>query len=417
NLKEIRSRITDVTAWKEQKANLLLKVERREAAALAYQELIERNPDNNDYVRGYLACNGLDMACADDKEAVLEVIDSLQQQFPSSNTLKFLPLTFCEGDSFVQAAESLVKHALRKGIPSLFTSMKVLYVNEAKGAALGRMIEGFATQLRDTSRFSDSTDEEPALVSMWSTFYLAQHADYYGDHERALQLIEDAIRASPDTVELYMVKAKVLKHAGDVSGARNTMDFARQMDLKDRFVNTKTVKYMLRDNDVDEAEKMMVMFVRDDAAHKVQEIVDMQAIWYMRERGDAYRRLGDIGRALKQYHQVQSVFDNYHQVQFDFHSYSLRKATMRAYVDILQWEDQVYSHTTYVGAAHAAIDCYIDLHDRKQNGAPFVAIPIEDQTKPLTRNGSTKQGQHNLAAGIGEAKPAEVDNDPNGSAY
>ncbi|KAJ2885993.1 hypothetical protein H4R27_000969 [Coemansia aciculifera] len=417
NLKEIRLRITDITAWKEQKANLLLKVERREAAATAYQELIERNPDNNDYVRGYLACNGLDMACADDKDAVLEVIGSLQQQFPFSNTLKFLPLTFCKGDSFVSAAETLAKHALRKGIPSLFTSMKMLYANEAKGAALGRLMEGYATQLRDTNRFSDSTDDEPATASMWSTFYLAQHADYYGDYERALQLIEDAIRASSDTVELYMVKAKILKHAGDVCGARNTMDFARQMDLKDRFVNSKTVKYMLRNNDVEEAEKMMIMFVRDDAAHKVQEIVDMQAIWYMRERGDAYRRLGDIGRALKQYHQVLFCFNSYHQVQFDFHSYSLRKATMRGYVDILQWEDQVYTHNTFVGAAHAAIDCYIDLHDRKLAGAPFAAISDEGQSKPLTRNESAKQGQHNLSAGVGEVKQAEVDKDPNGATY
>ncbi|KAJ2703541.1 hypothetical protein H4218_000225 [Coemansia sp. IMI 209128] len=417
NLKEIRLRITDITAWKEQKANLLLKVERREAAAMAYQELIERNPDNNAYVRGYLACNGLDMACADDKDTVLEVIDSLQQQFPSSNTLKFLPLTFCEGDSFISAAETLAKHALRKGIPSLFTSFKTLYANEAKGAALGRLMEGYATQLRDTSRFSDSTDDEPATASMWSTFYMAQHADYYGDYERALQLIEDAIRAAPDTVELYMVKAKILKHAGDVSGARNTMDFARQMDLKDRFVNSKTVKYMLRNNDVEEAEKMMVMFVRDDAAHKIQEIVDMQAIWYMHERGDAYRRLGDIGRALKQYHQVQFCFDSYQRVQFDFHSYSLRKATVRSYVDILQWEDQVYSHNTFVDAAHAAIDCYVDLHDRKLAGAPFAAITDEGESRPLTRNGSAKQGQHNLSAGVGEAKPAEVDKDPSGATH
>ncbi|KAJ2828897.1 hypothetical protein GGI24_002278 [Coemansia furcata] len=417
NLKEIRQRITDITAWKEQKANLLLKADRREAAAMAYQELIERNPDNNDYVRGYLACNGLDMKCADDKDAVLEVIDSLQQQFPSSNTLKFLPLTFCEGDSFVSAAETLTKHALRKGIPSLFTSMKMLYANEAKGAALGRLMEGYATQLRDTNRFNDSTDDEPATAAMWSTFYLAQHADYYGDYERALQLIEDAIRASSDIVELYMVKAKILKHAGDVCGARNTMDFARQMDTKDRFVNTKTVKYMLRNNDVEEAEKIMVMFVRDDAKHKVQEILDIQAIWYMHERGDAYRRLGDIGRALKQYHQVLFCFDSYHQCQFDFHSYSLRKASLRVYVDILKWEDQIYSDSTFVGAAHAAIACYVDLHDRKLAGAPFAAITEVGQSKPLTRNEAAKKGQHNLSAGVDEEVPAAVDKDPSGATH
>ncbi|KAJ2009600.1 hypothetical protein GGI04_000323 [Coemansia thaxteri] len=417
NLKEIRSRVTDITGWKEQKANLLLKAERREAAALAYQELIERNPDNDNYVRGYLACNGLDMACAEDAEAVLEVIGSLQQQFPSSSTLKFLPLTFCEGDAFVKAAELLAKHALRKGIPSLFTSMKTLYSDKAKGQALGRLMEGYAIQLRDTSRFSDSTDDEPAMASMWSTFYLAQHADYYNDHESALQLIEDAIRVSPDTVELYAVKAKILKHAGDNCGARNTMDFARQMDLKDRFINSKTVKYLLRDNDIDEAERVIALFVSDEMAPKVQTIVDMQAIWYMIERGNAYRRLGDIGRALKQLHQIQSTFDAYFQTQFEFHSFSLRKGTVRAYIDILQWEDQVYTNEVYVAAARAAVDCYIELHDRKVTGTPFVAIAGEEATRPLTRNGTAKQGQHNLSAGVGEAKPAEVNKDPSGATY
>ncbi|KAI8325972.1 N-terminal acetyltransferase A, auxiliary subunit [Martensiomyces pterosporus] len=417
NLKEIRPRICDVAAWKVQKANLLLKVGRKEQAAAAYQDLIERNPDNKEYVRGYLACNGLDLAQPGDKDAILEVVESLQAQFPRSNTLKFLPLTFCEGESFAKAADALAKHALRKGIPSLFTSMKTLYANEAKGAALGTLFEGYATQLRDTKRFDDSAEDESATAAMWCTYYLAQHADYYGDYERALQLIDDATKASPDTVELYMVKAKILKHAGDIHGARQTMDFARGKDLKDRFVNSKTVKYMLRDDEVDEAEKMMVMFVRDDAPHKIQEIVDSQAIWYMRERGDAYRRLGDIGRALKQYHQVQGSFDAYHNDQFDFHSYSLRKVTMRSYVDILAWEDQVYSHDVYVGTAHAAIACYIDLHDRKAAGSPILAVPAETSNKPVTRNGSAKQGQHTLSAGVGEAKPAEVDKDPNGSEY
>ncbi|KAJ1965265.1 hypothetical protein GGI12_000869 [Dipsacomyces acuminosporus] len=417
NLKEIRARISDVTAWKEQKANLLLKTGRKEKAAAAYQELIERNPDNNDYVRGYLACNGLDLDRPDDKDAILEVVESLQAQFPRSNTLKFLPLTFCDGDNFVKAADALAKLALRKGIPSLFTSMKTLYSDEAKGAALGKLFEGYATQLNDTRRFADSSEDEPSTVAMWCTYYLAQHADYYGDYERALQLIEDAIKSSPDTVEPYMIKAKILKHAGDIHGARQTMDFARGKDLKDRFINSKTVKYMLRDNDVDEAEKMMVMFVRDDAPHKIQEIVDSQTIWYMCERGHAYHRLGDIGRALKQYHQVQGAFDVYYNDQFDFHSYSLRKVTMRSYVDILSWEDELYTHGVYVHAAHAAIRCYIDLYDSKEAGSPIKAVPVKTPAKPLTRNSAAKQGQHNLSAGVGEAKPAEVDKDPNGSEY
>ncbi|KAJ2705451.1 hypothetical protein FB645_002434 [Coemansia sp. IMI 203386] len=415
HLKEIRPKILDVTGWKEQKANLLFKVDRKETAAMAYQDLIERNPDNKEYIYGYISCNGLDVKQPEDEDAALEVILTLQQQFPSSNTLRFMPLTFSNGENFAKAADSVAKHALRKGIPSLFISMKVFYDNQAKSKALGELFDSYAVQLRDTKRFSDSTEDEAASVLMWCTFYLAQHWDYHGDHERALQLIEEAIKASPETVELYAVKAKILKHAGDIRGARDTMDFARQMDLKDRYVNTKAVKYMLRNNDVVEAEKNMVLFVRDDASHKIQEIVDTQAIWYMRERGHAYRRLGDIGRALKQYHQVLNSFDTYRTDEYDFHSYSLRKATMRAYDDILKWEDQVFSDSVYVDSARAAIECYIDLHDRKAAGKPFDAITEKD--KPMTRNGSSKQGQHNLSAGVDEVKVAEVDKDPSGATY
>ncbi|KAJ1796139.1 hypothetical protein LPJ59_003933, partial [Coemansia sp. RSA 2399] len=417
NLKEIRPRVTDVTAWKEQKAKLLLKLDRKEAAALAYQDLIKRNPDSNVYICGYLSCNGLDISRPDDKDAVLEIIRGLQQQFPTSNTLKFLPLTFCDGDDFAKEADKLAKFSLRKGIPSLFTSMKTLYTDQTKGEALGKLFEGYASQLHDTKRLDDSTADEPLSVSTWCTFYLAQHADYYGNYERALQLMETAISVSPDTVDLYMVKAKILKHAGDIRGARDVMDFGRQKDLNDRFINTRTVKYMLRNNEVDEAEKTIVLFVRDDAEHMIQEIVDTQTTWYMRERGHAYRRLGDIGRALKHFHQVAHAFATYHNDQYDFHTYSMRKFTMRAYVDILEWEDQVFTDPVYIDSAAAAIGCYVDLHDRKAAGSPFVPISADVSKKPLTRNGTAKTGQHNLSAGVGEAKQAAVDVDPNGSTF
>ncbi|KAJ2391049.1 hypothetical protein H4S02_001530 [Coemansia sp. RSA 2611] len=417
HLKEIRPQITDVTAWKEQKAKLLLKVDRKEAAATAYQDLIERNAENDEYIVGYLACNGLDIKRAEDQDAAIEVIDSLRQQFPTSNRLRFLPLTFSSGDNFVNAAKTLVKYALRKGIPSLFSSTKVLYADAAKGAALGKLVEGFAAQLRDTKRLCDSTDDEPASVLMWCNHYLAQHYDYYGGHERALVIIEEAIRSSPSTVEPYMVKAKILKHAGDLQAARDTMDYARQLDLKDRYINAKCVKYMLRNNEVDEAEKTFIMFVSDDSPHKVQDIVNFQGIWYLCERAHAFRRLGDIGRALKHYHEVISTFDTYRLDQLDFHAYSVRKATLRSYVGILQWESTVYNHPIYRDAAQAAIECYMELVDRKAAGKPFVPIVHQTDAKPLTRNGSSQQGQHNLSAGIGEAKVFDVDKDPNGAGF
>ncbi|KAJ2778184.1 hypothetical protein H4R18_004754 [Coemansia javaensis] len=420
NLKEIRPRITDIGRWMEQKATLLLKTGRKEAAAMAFQDLIERNPENNDYIAGYIACNSLDIARPEDEESVLEVVEGLQQQFPSSNRLRFLPLTFCTGDRFARAAEVLAKHALRKGIPSLFSSVRVLYADEAKGAALGRLIEGFAGQLRDTNRLGDSAEDEPQSVLMWCNAFLAQHHDYYGDHERALALIDAAIQASPDVVELYIFKAKILKHAGDLRAARDTMDFGRQKDLLDRYINTKAVKYMLRNNELVEAEKLFLEFVNQEAPHRLQEIVTIQATWYMCERGRALRRLGDIGRALKQLHFAIGAFEQYDQDQFDFHMYSVRKMTLRTYVDILEWENTIYAHPIFGDAARAAIECYVELHDRRQAGDPVRAVPDEKDGKPLTRNGAAQHGQHHVIApsgGSGENRVFSVDVDPSGTEY
>ncbi|KAJ2698370.1 hypothetical protein H4R19_005600, partial [Coemansia spiralis] len=176
-----------------------------------------------------------------------------------------------------------------------------------------------------------------------------------------------------------------------------------------------TVKYMLRNNEVDEAEKIFLLFIREDISHKIQEIVDIQATWYMCERGHAYRRLGDVGRALRQFHQAIDVFAAYHHDQLDFHAYSVRKATLRTYVDILEWETTILTHPFYGDAARSAIECYIELHDCKQAGSPLRAIPDVKDTKPLTRNGTAQHGQHHLSAGLEEVKVASVDVDPSGA--
>ena len=45
-------------------------------------------------------------------------------------------------------------------------------------------------------------------------------------------------------------QARILKHMGDLEGAARLADTARSMDLADRYLNTKCVKYMLRANQV-----------------------------------------------------------------------------------------------------------------------------------------------------------------------
>ena len=57
----------------------------------------------------------------------------------------------------------------------------------------------------------DSGPVEPPSTYLWALFLLAQHYDQIGDHVKALKVINEAIDHTPTDVQLYMLKAKILK--------------------------------------------------------------------------------------------------------------------------------------------------------------------------------------------------------------
>ena len=71
--------------------------------------------------------------------------------------------------------------------------------------------------------------------------------------------------------------------------------------------------------------------------------------------GESYFRQGDLGRALKNYLAVEKHYADITEDQFDFHSYCLRKMTLRAYVDMLRFQDRLHSEPYFKKAAIGAI--------------------------------------------------------------
>ena len=67
-----------------------------------------------------------------------------------------------------------------------------------------------------------------------------------GDPPRAPALVDKAIDHTPTLIELYVVKASILKHAGDIFEAVKCLDEAQSLDTADRYINSKCAKYMLR---------------------------------------------------------------------------------------------------------------------------------------------------------------------------
>jgi hypothetical protein len=56
-------------------------------------------------------------------------------------------------------------------------------------------------------------------------------------------------------------------------------------------------------------------------------------------------------------------FDDFHEDQFDFHAYCVRKVTLRAYTEVLRFEDQLWGEQYYFTAAKGIIGVYLHLYD------------------------------------------------------
>ena len=412
-------RILDQLSAKEALGRMWLRLGKLEESKGLYEELIGRNPENTIYHDGLFESMGLprmDLAQAkgasmaslkiEDRRRMVAVYQRLQPTYPKciSFSRRIIdlhdPSDDPEAKHFLSAVDGYVRPWLTKGIPSLFKSLQQLYVQKEKADLIGTLFESYEESLRKAQRLPDRVVAPGAAgedvgdaagastndgsnskaeaecapdILIWVLMYLAQHYDYMGKLGKAIEKVDQAIAHTPTVIELYSVKARIMKHAGDTVSAAVLSDHARQLDLADRYLNSKTVKYLLKDGKVDRANEVAVMFTKDsgsaadskDPINSLKNLHEMQCLWYEYECGQAHERVGldDLGKALRQYKSICKHFDDIHEDQFDFHSYCMRKMTLRAYMDMLRFEDGLYAHEYYAKGAWGAVRCFISLFD------------------------------------------------------
>ncbi|MBA0822878.1 hypothetical protein Goarm_019647, partial [Gossypium armourianum] len=107
--------------------------------------------------------------------------------------------------------------------------------------------------------------------------------------------------------------------------------------------------------------------------------------------GESYTRQGYLGRALKKFLAVEKHYADITEDQFDFHSYCLRKMTLRAYVEMLKFQDRLHSHSYFHKAAAGAIRCYLKLYDSPSNS------PAEEEDHTLKTHQKKKMKKQRKA--------------------
>lgn len=383
--------IVDKLALKELVVDLLIKLERFEEAEALTRILLKENVENNDYYAWLETCTKLGNGSP--QEERVKLYKDVLNEYPRAHAPKRLPLMFTAGDLFKKLLDEYLRPCIRKGMSPVFRNIRKVYGDPAKVSIVEELGSMYLTSMKDHSKFDgkEETPKETPVVLVWVLYFMAQHYDHIGQLDKALALINEAIEHTPTILELYMVKAKINKHGGNLKEAAHWLNYARELDTADRFINSKCVKYMLRSGDVTKAEETASLFTRENN-DPIASLSEMQCMWFETEEAAALLSNGEIGKALKKLSSISKNWDQMLDDQFDFHSYCLRKMTLRAYLALLRTEDKLKSHQLYFDSAIIAIRCYIGLHDvpygskqREEQDAAMAGLTPSELKKMISK--------------------------------
>lgn len=336
------------------------------------------------------------------------------------------------GDDFQAAADQYIYRMLDKGVPSTFANLKHLYSNESKRDILPKVVQQYINSGKSESNEEPKRNGDTSKGASAAYYFLAQHYNYYlsRDLEKSMEYIDKAIELEPQSVDFHMTKARIWKHYGNTQKASEIMEQARALDTRDRHINTKAAKYKLRNDESEAALATMGLFTRaETVGGPLADLHDMQCMWYLTEDGQSYARQGKYGLALKRFTSIWNIFEVWQEDQFDFHAFSLRKGQIRAYMDMMRWEDRIREHPFYSRAALSAVDVYISIYDRPLSNGTNGSNENEDdaierkkaakkarkEAQKAEREALAKKNEPNKVARDGDGDLKKKDDDPEGT--
>lgn len=88
----------------------------------------------------------------------------------------------------------------------------------------------------------------------------------------------------------------------------------RKLDLADRYMNNKAIRYALRANLIYAAQDLIRLFLRDANESNPH---DIQTIWYELAMGEAYLRLNYYGPAFRMFKFIEKHFEEMYEDQVE----------------------------------------------------------------------------------------------------
>ena len=153
-------------------------------------------------------------------------------------------------------------------------------------------------------------------------------------------------------------------------------EFARDLDQADRYLNALSSKYIFKVDEIEQAEKTMGKFSKEDADGNLN-CHDMQTMWYENHCGGAHYRLGNYRESLQQFKYIEKHLEEMKQDCTDFVHYVFRKVTINHFLQMLKFEDELYE-------GKYPVRCCLNIFksiSKVQKGVKSGDIKIEDVRK------------------------------------
>ncbi len=223
----------------------------------------------------------------DQQARIKEILEFYESKLPKSNAHQRVQLKVLRGELFREKLHAYAKQMLVKGVPPLITDLKEAYQDKEKAQIIEEMLLNHIKSMDEKSTLAGEEEEQDPTVYLWLLYFTAQHYYYLRNYEKALQYINDAIQHTPTVIDLYIVKARIYKRAGDKKYASQLYDEARKLDLADRYLNAVSSRFKIRADQIQDAEDTMSLFSKEGNELNVHE---MQCMWYENEVGNSYLR-------------------------------------------------------------------------------------------------------------------------------
>ena len=238
--------------------------------------------------------------------------------YARSAAVQRIPMNLVSGDRFRNSLDVFIRKALVKGVPSLCLELSTFLLQEKNGRyelvkdpydvklhpvfiLFVELVEGYISSLETNKKLlPDDEFEEPPSTELWAWYLRAGLHELAAEYSEGIAMLDKCLEHTPTAVDVYELKGRLLRSAGNIKEAVEVLDRGRDLDRQDRYINNQTTKYMLEAGLEKDALNRISMFTKHEGNPEAN-LYDMQCSWYELGLAACYAKKGVWGKSLKKY--------------------------------------------------------------------------------------------------------------------